>query len=398
MSFFELRWLGRDRLNGYSRLLFAALLLATIKPYRDAIGAVGSDFFAFWSAGRLAISGAAGSVYDTAATAAVQASAGRDDIMAFVNPPAMIPLVAPLGWMTFPVAWIVWVAATFALWFVLTRRLAPRLAWPVAAYPGAMLSAWHAQAGLLTGGLWAGAAGFMRTRPFVAGLFFGALVVKPHLAVLVPLALLAGRHWSAIAGAALSAIGLTLFAWLLFGPDVLLNYPESFPVSRHLVVTGDTDFYLRMTTVYAAARVTLGDPAALILQAAVSLAVAVLTWTAWSRPGPAEGKIALLVVASALVTPYLFSYDLPFLIVPFLWLAGAMAARGWRRWDRPMLAFLYVSPLLTRALAMPAGFNFMPLALLFMLCLVWKTLQEAALPGPVAEPAPFRANTLAPAR
>src|SRR3546814_1775922 len=101
-------------------------------------------------------------------------------------------------------AWIVWVAATYAFWFWTSRAFARNLAWPIAAFPGALLGASHAQTGLLTSGLQAGAAKLLRDRPVAAGLCIGALIVKPHLALLFPVALAAGRHWSAFAGAAAS--------------------------------------------------------------------------------------------------------------------------------------------------------------------------------------------------
>lgn len=389
MAFFDLDWLGKRRVNGYARILFVVLALATYKPFHDAIGKIGSDFYAFWAAGRLAVDGAAARAYDVTAIAAVQASAGWDKTMAFVNPPAMLPIVAPLGWLDYPVAWIAWVVATFAFWFSLSRPLAPRLSWPIAAYPGAAIAAWHAQTGLLTGGFLSGATFFLGTRPFLAGLCFGALVIKPHLALLVPIALLADRQWRAIGGAAASAIGLLLFAWTLYGTQAMLAYRLSFDVSRILMAHANSDFLLRMSTVYAGVRLFLGDQVAIAVQALISLVMVALTWRVWSRPGPIEGKLAFLMTATTLATPYLFSYDLPFLIVPLLWLAKLAMQRGWRRGEKPALAFLYVAPLLSRAMALPVGFNFMPLALVFQLWLVHSALADRPT-GPESALAPAR--------
>jgi hypothetical protein len=376
-SFLELRWLGRERVVAYSCILLLVSVVSCVPSYLHATGAVGSDFLAFWSAGRLVVGGAASSVYDIRATYAVQAALGRHDVFAFVNPPPFLLVVWPLGYLPYNLAWIVWVAATYAFWLALSRRCCRGLGWPVAAFPGALVAAWHAQTGLLTGGLQAGAGGWLARRPWLAGCCIGALIVKPHLALLFPVALAAGRLWRAFAGAALSTVGLLLLAWLIFGAQTMLAYPRSFAVSRYLMATGDTDFFLRQVTVYAAVRVAASPWAAIAAQALASAAVAALTWRVWSRPGPIEGKVALLMAATPLATPYLFSYDLPFLILPVCWLLREARLRPGGRWERPMLLFFYLSPLATRALALPLGANLTPWVQVWMLWAVWERLRQS---------------------
>ena len=52
------------------------------------------------------------------------------------------------------------------------------------------------------------------------------MTYKPHLGLLIPVALLAGRQWRAIAGAITSAGALLLASVLLFGPDIWRDYPQ----------------------------------------------------------------------------------------------------------------------------------------------------------------------------
>jgi hypothetical protein len=61
-------------------------------------------------------------------------------------------------------------------------------------------------------------------RPILAGFCFGALCYKPHFALLVPVALLAGQHWRALAAslgsaAALCGLSLVVFGWQTWTPD-----------------------------------------------------------------------------------------------------------------------------------------------------------------------------------
>ena len=59
-------------------------------------------------------------------------------------------------------------------------------------------------------------------RPVIAGLLLGALVVKPHLALLVPFWLAAGGQWRAFLAAGASALCLLAISWLAFGTGTML--------------------------------------------------------------------------------------------------------------------------------------------------------------------------------
>lgn len=348
------------------------------------MGADGSDFLAFWSAAQLVRSGAAELIYDPAALLAVQATVGRQDVFAFVNPPPLLLGIWPLGYLDYPIAWVVWVAATYGLWVLATRRLYPALAWPIAAFPGALVAAWHAQTGFLTSAWQSAAAKWLGEKPFRAGLCVGALIVKPHLAVLIPVALLAGRQWRAIAGAAASVVGLLAISWFVFGTATMLAYPRAWSVSEYLLRTGDATFFLRQTTIYAMARVAFSAGAAAVLQGIASALMVALIWTAWSKQGSLEGKLALLFAATPLATPYLFSYDLPFLVIPICWLAQRWRQQDLGNWSRPILLGLYLAPLLTRAFTLPLGINLMPAVSIAMVWLVWRGIAADVRPAPAA--------------
>ncbi|MBV1689336.1 DUF2029 domain-containing protein [Novosphingobium sp. G106] len=310
---------------------------------------------------------------------------GRQDVFAFVNPPPLLLGIWPLGLLGFPEAWVVWIVVTYAVWFIATRRLHAELSWPIAAFPGALVAAWHAQTGFLTSAIQAAVAGLLDKRPFVAGLFVGALVIKPHLALLFPVAFLAGRHWRAVAGAAVSVLGLLALSWLVFGTATMLAYPKSWAASNLLLTTSSDVFFLRQVTVYAMVRVAVSSQAGLATQAVVTLAMAVLTWRAWARPGPMEGKLALLFVATPLATPYLFSYDLPFLVMPLCWLVETERARGFPGWSRTWLLLLYVSPLLARAMALPLGVNPMSMVSAVTVWWIWRHLNAVPKRAPAVE-------------
>lgn len=380
----QLRWIGPSRLRAYAIILLFVSVVSFWEAYREATGSPGSDFLAFWSAARLAVSGSADRVYDLAATGGVQATVGRLNVFAFVNPPPFLLVVAPFGLMGYRQAWASWIVITYLVWFLASRRRDPSLSWQVAAFPGALIAGWHAQTGLLTGALMAAAADRLRSQPVLAGACIGALVIKPHLALLFPVALAAGRHWRAFWSAGATVILLFLLTALVFGTGPFVNYPKSWAVSRYLVETGDADFFLRQSTVYAAIRVFASPFVATAAQAMVSLIVVAATWRVWAGGATLDGKLAFLMAAIPLATPYAFSYDLAFLIIPVVWLAGEVRRSPRGQWERPLVMFLYFSPFLARVFAMPLGINLAPWVQMVMLWAVWRRLAVTSVYQPAA--------------
>ena len=100
-----------------------------------------------------------------------------------------------------------------------------------------------------------------------------------------------------------------------------------------------------------------------------ALGETVLSWRRFGGDTMATG--ALMLAATALASPYLFNYDLPFLVLPILWLAREGLRQGFREWEKLLLAALWFAPYATRAAALPLGLNLMPLASALLVWLVW---------------------------
>lgn len=380
--FLELRWLSGWRVAGYARMLLLVSVIATLLALKAALGPDGSDFLAFWSAGRLVFSGHPAAAYDLAATGAIQAGVGRHDVFAFVNPPPFLLAVWPLGALSFPAAWLAWVTMTYLLWLAVSRPLIGRYPWPLAAYPGALLAATHAQTGFVTSALQAGVVRLIERRPFAAGLCLGALVIKPHLAVLFPVALAADRRWRTFLGAGLGVALWLALAWALLGSEPMLAYRQSWAVSRLLMAEDDPVFFLRQATVYAQFRAWGLPAAASVAQGLATLGAVALTWRGWTGRAPLAAKFALLFALTPLATPYLFNYDLPFLALPTLWLVSEAARSPRYRFERLELVALYLAPALARAAALPLHVNLTPLVCVWMAWRVWQRIRTAEAANP----------------
>ena len=376
-------WLDARRVRAYAIMLLVAYAAMLVPPFLDATRGPGSDFLAFWGAAKLTVAGTPQLAYDLAAETAVQAPTGITEMFAYVNPPPFLLAIAPLGLLPYAIAWVVWSLVGWAAWLLVARRILPQATLVIAAFPGAYLAASHAQNGFVTGALLIGGVLALKRSQALSGALFGALIVKPHLALLVPLWLLAGRKWTALIAGAASAIGLSLVSLAVFGAETWQAWPDSFAVSAAIMRDSGAVFWQRMGTVYSALRLYGGADAALIVQAVVTLACATLVVLAWRRTRDPDATGALLLAATALGSPYLFAYDLAFLALPVFWLVREGLARGFRPWERLGIVALYFAPLAARAAALPLGLNLTPLAAAALVALVWSRLA----------PAPTRADT-----
>lgn len=376
------RWPDRQLVTVIAIYMLIAYVPMMGHVFAEATGRVGSDFLAFWGAGHQVVAGHAAQVYSLAAEQAAQAPSHTGQMVAYVNPPPYLFLIAPLGLLSYPAAWLAWALGGWALWFAVCRHVLPARPLAVLAFPGAYLAASHAQNGFVTGALLVGGVMLVargtKRGDWLAGVLFGLLVIKPHLALMVPLWLLAGGRWRVIAGAALSAAALIVASWLVFGAETWAAWPQSFHVSAVLMAQHAGPFFYRMATPYALLRVLLGGDIAVAGQVVITLALGVQLWLTTRRHGAGAGTGALMLAATALGSPYLFSYDLTFLIQPVLWLVAAGQERGWRRWEKAVAIALYLSPLATRAAALPLHANLMPLAGLVLFAMIQTRLHAPA--------------------
>ena len=197
----------------------------------------------------------------------------------------------------------------------------------------------------------------------------------------MPFWLAAGGRWRAFVAAGVSAVGLLALSWLAFGTATMLAYTDSWQASAAIMRAADHDFFLKMATLYAQVRLYAGETAALAAAGLLALAMIALVMASWRRfgqDGLATG--ALMLAATALASPYLFSYDLPFLVLPVLWLVREGLREGFRPWEKIALVGLVV-----RALTPPArwrcrlGLNLMPLASALLLWLSGAAVRRAPL-------------------
>jgi hypothetical protein len=353
-------WLNGERIRIYSWLIvvvFGVTLVAwialSLPDLVDPRGKpIGCDFMSFWSAARLALDGRAAAAFDGAAISAIQHQAVPflpNIWFPWHYPPMFLLAVAPLGFLPYPAALALFVLGTAALWAALVRCILPdRRAWIVAAAaPAGLINLIDGQNAFLTACLAGFALLWLERRPVAAGILIGLLAVKPHLAVLFPLALVAEGRWRTIAAAAATVAVLSLAGLLAFGSDSFAIFVQHLPISQAMADRGAVPWGT-MPSPYVLA-LSLGAPVgvARVLQGAAALGAAGCVWRVWRNPDVAfEAKAAVLVAGSLLVSPYLFYYDLTWAALAVAWLALIGLRTGFRRFEREILVFAWLAPLL----------------------------------------------------
>jgi hypothetical protein len=349
------RWLTRERAIAYATILTLVELGLFAFCVAGSHGLIvpldhqpSTDFVSFHAAGALADAGTPWLAYDRAAHHAAEQAAVGDAIAYnyFYYPPVFLLLCAPLAWLPYMPAFLLFQAAgALACWSAvrLIRRDLPLVVF--LAFPGLWWAFGTGQNALLTAALFAAGTALVDRRPWLAGLCFGALCYKPHFGLLIPVALIAGGHWRAFLGAAGAALALTGASVAVFGVATWQAFLSAAAASGD-VYAGHAIFMAGLTSPFGALLAAGANRgAAFAAQAMATLLVAGVVARVWRR-GAAQLPLraAVLLTATPIAVPVLMFYDLMLVFVALVWLSRAEGATGWRR---SLMAAVFLGPLLS---------------------------------------------------
>jgi hypothetical protein len=367
---------GDDRYRPYRTvgyaLAFCILATSCGEWIRNAFAPSSRDFLSFWAAAKLAWAGTPALAYDNAAIYALQTkfAAFEGGEMPFPYAPAFLLIVLPFAAMPFALAMAAWSVVTLVVYALVARRFAPGSGWLPIAFPPVFAVAAIGQNGFLTAALFLGGLALLfRGRRFAAGLVLGCLILKPQLALMLPVAMLAGREWRVIAGATVSAVAVLLVGVIVFGPAASLAWLHQMPLYVRIGRDGLVGWQ-KFVSVYAAARQAgLPEQIAFGLHGAVALGAACLVARTWFSDVPPMAKAGVLSAATMLASPYVYLYDALVLIPAFVWLVE-------RRTPVALVGALWLLPIaiIAQSAEHDAPVNIgplLPLALL-VLCYVWR--------------------------
>ena len=375
-------WSIQQRLSIYARVLTVTYLglwvfwMLSGSGWTDRTGLpVGGDFGHYWVAASLALRGEAPAVYDyPRLLAQEQALFGPELALPFLYPPTFLLLLLPLAALPYPASLAAWLLTTLAGYLVIIRRLAPHplTLWLTLAFFGTFQNFIHGQNGFLSAALLGGGLLLLDRSPGAGGLLLGLLTYKPHLAVLLPVALAAGRRWRALLAMLGAAAALGLASLLALGPEVWAAFFKNIPVTLNLLKGGEVALS-QMPTVFCATLLAGGGlTAARLLQGLTMLAVTAAVIRVWAGEGSPARRGAVLVLSMLLFTPYVYDYDLALLALPLAWLGWEGYSHGWRPLEPGLLILGWCMPMFAQVLAKAASLQVGPLVLALLLVMALK--------------------------
>ncbi len=309
---------------------------------------LGPDYLSFYAASLMALEGMPARVYDVAAHEAVQkALFAQSGYSWFFYPPVFLLVCWPLALASYFVSLGVWLAATFAAYFAMARKLAPSAVGvaPFLAFPAVMMNATHGQNAFLTCALMGAGLLCLASRPMLAGVLFGALAFKPQLGLLIPVLLACGGHWRAFFAAGATVVALCLASLGAFGLETWTAYIAALPEARRVLEDGVFG-HEKFQSVFAMLRLAGASLAAsYAVQGAIALMIAGALAIAARRSRDALACGALMCAGAALVTPFILRYDLVLLAIPLMWLARDAQRAGLRLHEVIIAALAFLLPL-----------------------------------------------------
>jgi arabinofuranan 3-O-arabinosyltransferase len=298
-----------------------------------------SDFVNVWAAGKLALAGHAATAYDWPTHKLMEETAvghAFDGYFGWHYPPTFLFVAAALSVLPYAAAYALWALVTFPGYLVAIRAIiGDRIGYLLAAaFPAVLPNFIVGQNGFLTASLIGGALFLLETNPISAGILLGLLTYKPHLGLLIPIALAAGGYWRTFFTAALVAAVIAGASWLVFGAEAWQAFLGNIGHTSQAFLSEGWADWSKLQTAFGLTR-TLGggETLAWTVQAVVSLAAAILVAIVWRSKTAYDLKAAALGVGVLLATPYLYTYDLVVLAVPLAFLLRFGTARGFLPWD-----------------------------------------------------------------
>lgn len=356
-------WLSGERVLAYSGILLGLELLTFLFLVAGTHGWIvpldrpnASDFVSFYAAGNLADAGTPAATYHQPEHLAAEERATEPGIayVFFYYPPVFMLLCAAFARLPYLLAFVAFEGATLIPCLIVLRGILREKAWawlvPLLAFPAVFLTIGLGQNAFLTAALVGGATLLIDRRPGVAGLLLGALCYKPHFGLLVPVALIAGRRWRALAAAAAAVLALVTLSVAFFGWETWHAFLVAAAGSPLTYQSGRVDFAAFVSPFGALRLLGADPPTAYIVQGGATLAAAALVASVWWRDLCLPIRAATLAAATLLAVPLTLFYDLMLAAVAMAWLIRAGREKGFLPWEKTLLAGIFVAPLLTRSL------------------------------------------------
>lgn len=296
----------------------------------------GADFVQFFTLGHLAATGRIDSLYNMAALHAAQVGlvpASQPDLYPPVYPPQAALLFMPFTGWSYQTALLLWNVVTIALYGVIVwsawRRVSGQLSdrgliiAAAAAFPPFWSLIVYGQITIvILAAFWLGWLALERERPYIAGLAFGLLALKPQFGIPLAAIVLACGEWRMFAGAVSSVAAQALVVWFALGSSVFPAFASTLGVMlTHADLLESKPF---MSHSLRAVTRILPDWIGIPLWVALGAVALWYTVRVWKSDAPVRVRLGVVILASVLVNPHVIIYDVMLLALPLLWFGAYM--------------------------------------------------------------------------
>lgn len=371
-------WLTQERIRAYALMLGVMGVMALgfnwstgTTPLTDRLGKpIGTDFSAFWTAGRMLLGGDFVGMFNPAIHFDFQSDIFDDPWVEHYGwhyPPPFLAVAGLMATLPYVMSLMVWQGVTFALFVRTIQAIAPKHPLVFIAtfgFPAVFLTMGHGHNAFLTSALLGTGLLLMQRRPIVAGICFGLLSYKPQFALVIPLVVVLGGHWRVAQAAGATVAAMIVLSLAAFGPESWVAFFEGAAFTRYVVLEqGGTGWY-KIQSVFSAIRSFGGSiGTAYAIQAAVTISV-LLALATMVLAGCDRRLIATATAtATLLATPYCLDYDMAILGIAIAFSVAHAADKGFVPYEKTLLAMVWLVPFIARSAMLLTG---IPLGVIVM--------------------------------
>ena len=278
------------------------------------------DFLNIYTGAKLAREGKFAQLHDPAVQLAEERALvpSTDRLVPFVRPHFYAAILAPLSLLPFSTAFWAWIAfqtlLLFGCWYWGFRHFPADSVVISALYLPTALGIAHGQDGVLMLVISIAAyASLQRGNVFTAGCVLALGLIKFHLFLLWPLAMLVARNWRMLAGFCTGGAGLALISLALGGMEGARNYVGLLTNKDLERLSPTPEFMINAQSI--AANLADGSP---VVQASWTVLTLVM-WLIAIWKAPLWRWWSATALAGLLVVPHIYGYDASLLLLPF-WL------------------------------------------------------------------------------
>jgi len=292
-------------------------------------GEVLSDFIAFWTASKMALSGQASDIYDAAKFAIAEGKAVSPNLafLPWHNPPIFLLVIIPFCLFGLTVSMVSWYAVTclayiWVIWKILPNRYSFIYAF---IFPAFLHSTLHGQTGTYLVACFAGGLLLLDQKKIVfSALVFSLIAIKPHFGFLLPIAFIASKEWKLFFYTGFFVLLLCLLSVFFFGWKPWMEFIQGAIDNTIPMITDEKYSFLRLQSIFGLGIwLELSAQNSLYLQLISSIFSICLVYYVWRNEAISfQLKCSTLIIGTLLFSGYVMAHDLLLLVICSLFLVA----------------------------------------------------------------------------